>query len=164
MKKLLTGAMLALCLTTVFCLTACEEDNGVMERPDYTSVKYKLTLSNDLLRYYNVTAIYNTVDGRTDSVTVIEPYWEFKDNKEGEHRNGFLFRAYATRKDPLPALLSNIDEYELQAEYGHETYTKKTSATNTGAEEVLNIKVKKESIETYVESHPVISICNFKAN
>jgi hypothetical protein len=163
MKKTFIGATLALFLT-LLCLTACQEDDGVMERPDYTSVKYKLVLSSDLLRYYDVTAVYNTLDGHTDSTRVDQEYWEYKEKKDGEHRNGFLFRAYATLKDPVPALLRNVDEYELKAEYGHETYTKKTSATNTGANEVLNIKVKKESIETYVTSHSVISICHFKAN
>ena len=66
MKKASTFTLISLLILDMsgIILVSCgDDDDGVMERPDYTSINYKLALSADLLRFYNIKATYVTVSG-----------------------------------------------------------------------------------------------------
>ena len=54
MNKLKKGWW-ALALLAMVCLAAaCGDDDGVMDRPDRTQVRYKLSLGSGWLQLYNV--------------------------------------------------------------------------------------------------------------
>ena len=159
MKRLLTTA---LCCTLLIFLAGCHGDSGdgVMERPDYTSVNYKLTVSQALLHFYHVNITYVDVSGRerTEEMSTME--WNFFEKTDGEHDIDFKMNVTATARGVAPAQNDGQDSYTLACEYSVEYYTKPTSAKRT-ARQALNTTVKKESMEAYMQEHSTIALVNY---
>lgn len=161
MKKNFISTWATICLALFLCLSSCGEDDGVMERPDYTSIIYKLTLSSEMLSFYDVTATYITVNGEEKTETITDGSWQFKDKKDGSHKITFKLKVIASKKDNLPQLNPKIENYHFDCTYSAEYYTKETSAKREAKESMKNT-VKRESVISYVESHPTLTLADYK--
>ena len=152
-------------IAVTMALSSCHGDSGdgVMERPDYTSIDYKLALSSELLKFYDVQVTYTTVSGEEKSEVVNIESWRFTEKAEGFHNTDFKMKVVATVKSQEPRLDEKVEEYALTCEYSAEYYTKPTSAKHM-AQETLNKKVKKSGVTAYLSEHPVITLVNYQKN
>ena len=162
MKKLLTTA---LCCTLLILLAGCHGDSGdgVMDRPNYTSVNYKLTASQALLHFYNISITYVDVSGREKTETMTNETWNFFEKTDGEHDIDFKMTVTATAKGVQPSQKDGQDAYNLYCDYSVEYYTKPTSAKRT-ARKALETTVKKESMEAYLQEHATMALVNYDKN
>ncbi len=144
-------------------ILACgDDDDGVMERPDNTSVNYQLTLSDWLLIYYDVEVTYQDVHGVEHTERVDNLNWQFKDKDQGELKN-FYLKAVATSRGQFPTLSDSLKTMVFSCDYRAEYYSKKTSAKSIH-QTPYRTTVKKENIETFVNSNPTIKLfeCTYK--
>lgn len=136
-------------------LTSCNDDDGVMERPDYTSIKYDIEVSSDFLALYNIEVEYKKINGDMVKEQVKDIVWGYKEKVDGERPIDFQMNVVATARE-LPE--GNIGKAHLLADVSMEYYTKKTSAKRmhqkTIDREITNDK-------EYVKEHPTIVIANF---
>ena len=136
-------------------LTSCNDDDGVMERPDYTSIKYDIEVSSDFLALYNIEVEYKKINGDMVKEQVKDIVWGYKEKVDGERPIDFQMNVVATARE-LPE--GNIGKAHLLADVSMEYYTKKTSAKRmhqkTIDREITNDK-------EYVKEHPTIVIVNF---
>ena len=162
MKRLLTTA---LCCSLLILLAGCHGDSGdgVMDRPNYTSINYKVTVSQALLHFYNVSITYIDVSGREKTETMTNEAWHFFEKTDGEQNIDFKMAVTATAKGVQPSLKDGMDAYNLYCEYSVEYYTKPTSAKRT-ARKALETTVKKESMETYLQEHSTLALVNYDKN
>ncbi len=154
-------SLLILAMSGLFLASCGDDDDGVMERPDYTSINYKLALSADLLRFYNIKATYVTVSGEEKTEVVESESWNKKDKVDGTHHTTFRMNVTATAKRPLPKISSDIEAYKFVCEYSAESYTKATSA-NREARVTFEKTVKKDNLEVFLEENDTISLVNYK--
>ena len=136
-------------------LTSCNDDDGVMERPDYTSIKYDIEVSSDFLALYNIEVEYKKINGDMVKEQVKDIVWGYKEKVDGERPIDFQMNVVATARE-LPE--GNIGKAHLLADVSMEYYTKKSSAKRmhqkTIDREITNDK-------EYVKEHPTIVIANF---
>ena len=136
-------------------LTSCNDDDGVMERPDYTSIKNDIEVSSDFLALYNIEVEYKKINGDMVKEQVKDIVWGYKEKVDGERPIDFQMNVVATARE-LPE--GNIGKAHLLADVSMEYYTKKTSAKRmhqkTIDREITNDK-------EYVKEHPTIVIANF---
>ena len=146
----------------VFILFACGDDDGVMERPDNTTVSYQLTLNDWLLLYYDVEVTYQDVHGVAHTERIGQENWQFKDKDEGELKNLYL-KAVATSRGTFPTLTDSIKTIYFSCDYRVDYYSKKTSAKSIHRAPYY-VTVKKENIETFINSNPTIKLfeCEWK--
>ena len=160
-----TFITLLFALVITMSLSCCHGDSGdgVMERPDYTSIDYKLTLSSELLKFYDIQATYTTISEEDKTVEINNETWRVTEKVEGYRNIDFKLKVIATAKTQEPRLDEKVDEYALTCEYSAEYYTKPTSAKRM-AQETLNKKVKKSGVTAYLSEHPVITLVNYQKN
>ena len=134
---------------------SCGDDDGVMERPDYTSIKYDLEVTSDFLALYNIEVEYKKINGDVVKEQVRDIVWGYKEKVDGERPIDFQLNIVATARE-LPE--GSINKAHLMADVSMEYYTKKTSAKRmhqkTIDREITNDK-------EYVKEHPTIVIANF---
>ncbi len=164
MKKHLIATLAVLLLVPFLHSCRPNSGDGVMERPDYTMVKYDLTFTDEFLAFYDVTVTYMTVDGRKLTETVTSISWAYSEKSEENH-SSFYLAANATckPKDKRPTLGSKVESVTFSCEYSAEYYSKATSAKrihNKGA----YATVKKENIDAYLDEHPSVKICEIDMN
>ncbi len=160
--KFKTAYLLLIAITSMILVSCGDDDDGVMERPDYTSINYKLAVSSDLLGFYNIKATYITVSGEEVTEIINTETWNKKDKLDGQHNTPFKFNVIATAKENLPNI-SGIDAYHFTCEFSAEYYTKATSAKRE-ARVTLDKTVNKEVIEKYIQENDTISLVNYKRN
>lgn len=150
-------------LAVTLALSSCHGDSGdgVMERPDYTSIDYKLALSPELLKFYDVQATYTTISEQDKTVEITNETWRVTEKAEGYRNIDFKLKVIATAKTQEPRLDEKVDEYALTCEYSAEYYTKPTSAKRM-AQVTLDKKVKKTGVTAYLSEHPVITLVNYQ--
>ncbi len=146
----------------VCLMVACGDDDGVMDRPDYTKVSYKLELGTGWLQLYDVTVEYYTADGQPKSFTMKEDKWEFEDKVDGQYKK-FFYRVTAKAKhttldptDPEIAALLAKDK-DLTYTYEYHYYEKETSA-HVIKPEMQGKVVGAGDIASYVEAHPTVKL------
>lgn len=157
--------IIAIYLTICLAFAGCHGDSGdgVMERPDYTSIDYKLTVSSEILKFYDVAVTYVNIAGEKKTDTLTIENWRFTEKNDGYYNTNFILKAVATAKATFPRLAESIDEYILTCEYSAEYYTKPSSAVRR-AQKTVDTTVKKANIATYVQEHPTLSLANFERN
>lgn len=162
MKRLLATI---LCCTLLILLACCHGDSGdgVMDRPNYTSINYKLTASQALLHFYDVSITYVDVSGREKTEMMTNEEWHFFEKTDGEHDIDFKMTVTATAKGVQPSQKDGQDAYNLYCDYSVEYYTKPTSAKRT-ARKALETTVKKESMEAYLQEHSTLALVNYDKN
>ena len=161
MKRICAITVIVICSTLLLCLNSCGEDDGVMERPDYTSIIYKLALSSDMLAFYDVTATYTNVNGEEKTEAITIETWQFKERRDGSHKLTFSLKVQARKKAVLPQLNEKKETYQFDCTYSAEYYTKETSAKREAKESMKN-SVQKEHVIDYVESHPTLLLADYK--
>lgn len=152
---------MALVMTSLLFANCGDDDDGVMERPDYTSINYKLALSSDLLRFYDITATYVNVSGEEKTESVETETWNRKDKLDGNYNTPFRLDVKAIAKQPLPKLSNDIDAYNFKCEFSAEYYTKATSAKRE-ARITFDKTVKKENLAVFLQENDTISLVNYK--
>lgn len=160
MKKIYT---LLFVWVVVGALLSCgDDDDGVMERPDNTTINYEMAINDWLLLYYNVEVTYQDVHGVEHTERVDQQNWHFKEKESGELKN-FYFKGVATARGTFPILHDTIKSITYSCDYRADYYTKKTSAKSIHKTS-LYTTVKKENIETFIGSHPTIQLfeCQYK--
>lgn len=160
-KHAFIALLLALAIT--MALSGCHGDSGdgVMERPDYTSIDYKLALSSELLNFYDVQATYTTISEEEKTVKISTETWRVTEKVEGYRNTDFKLTVIATVKTQNPRMDEKVDEYALTCEYSAEYYTKPTSAKRM-AQVTLSQKLKKAGVAAYLSEHPVITLVNYQ--
>ena len=161
MKSFRTLAFMVLLSALSICFSSCGEDDGVMERPDYTSINYKLAISQDLLSFYDVTASYTNVNGEEKTENVTSESWQYKERRDGSHKLTFTLKVQARKKEVMPRLNEEKSNYQFDCTYSAEYYTKETSAKRE-AKESMKTTVEKEHVIAYVELHPVLTLADYK--
>ncbi len=161
MKSFRTLAFMILLSALSICFSSCGEDDGVMERPDYTSINYKLAISQDLLSFYDVTASYTNVNGEEKTENVTSESWQYKERRDGSHKLTFTLKVQARKKEVMPRLNEEKSNYQFDCIYSAEYYTKETSAKRE-AKESMKTTVEKEHVIAYVELHPVLTLADYK--
>lgn len=162
-KKALITLLFALAVIMTFSSCHGDSGDGVMERPDYTSIDYKLSLSYEVLKFYDVTATYTSIDGEENTITINSQTWRYTEKVEGYRNTDFKLKVIATAKSQELRLDEKVDEYALTCEYSAEYYTKPTSAKRM-AQETLNKKLPKASVAAYLAEHPTIVLVNYDKN
>jgi len=139
---------------------SCGEDDGVMDRPDYTMVRYQITLGTGWLQLYDVTIDYLTADGQAKSLTLKGENWDFEDKVDGRYTK-FLYRVTAKAKrttfdlnDPEQAALLEKDK-DLTYAYEYYYYEKETSA-HTFKKKDQGKMVRATDVAEYVAANPEI--------
>ncbi|MBO4821076.1 MAG: hypothetical protein J5548_06385 [Prevotella sp.] len=152
-------------LAVTMTLFGCHGDSGdgVMERPDYTSIDFKLALSPELLKFYNVQATYTSISEEDKTVEITNETWRVTEKVEGYRNIDFKLKVLATVKSQEPRLDEKVDEYALTCEYSAEYYTKPTSAKRM-AQVTLDKKLKKTGVTTFLAENPVITLVNYQKN
>ena len=152
-------------LAVTMTLSSCHGDSGdgVMERPDYTSIDYKLALSPEMLKFYDIQATYTSISEEEKTVEITNETWRVTEKVEGYRNIDFKLKVIATVKTQEPRLDEKVDEYALTCEYSAEYYTKPTSDKRM-AQETLNKKLKKTAVAAYLTEHPVITLVNYQKN
>ena len=104
MKRLLATV---LCCTLLILLACCHGDSGdgVMDRPNYTSINYKLTASQALLHFYDVSITYVDVSGREKTEMMTNEEWHFFEKTDGEHDIDFKMTFTERRSGCLQPVL-----------------------------------------------------------
>lgn len=162
MNKLKKGWW-ALALLAMVCLAAaCGSDDGVMDRPDRTQVRYKLSLGSGWLQLYDVTVDYRMADGQLKTHEMKEDNWEFEDKVDGRYTR-FTYRVTANAKrttfDPndstVIALLAKDKELTYTYEFNY--YEKVNSAHRINPEAKGSI-IKAGDVAAYVTAHPQITL------
>lgn len=159
MRKIYT--ILYVCVV-VAALLSCGDDDGVMERPDNTTINYEMAINDWLLLYYNVEVTYQDIHGVEHTERVDQQNWHYKEKESGELKN-FYFKGVATARGNFPVLPDTIKSITYTCDFRGDYYTKKTSAKSVH-KTPLNTTIKKENIETYIGSHPTIQLfeCQYK--
>ena len=145
----------ALFMALGLILTSCDDDDGVMERPDYTSIKYDLEVSSDFLSLYDIEVEYKKIDGTIVKEQVKDIVWGYKEKVDGEHPIDFKVNVVATAREISK---SSASKAHLMADVSMEYYTKKTSAKRMH-QKTIDREITNDI--DYVKEHPVIVIANF---
>ena len=150
-----------LCLIAAALLNSCgDDDDGVMERPDYTSINYEVTLSDEFLSMYTVEVEYKKLSGDKEQARMDAIYWQYKEKQDGTRPIDFSLRVVAKARERVPMFSGKNDEkINLLADVSIEYYTKKTSAKRTHLRP-LDTDIEKGNAATYMEAHPTIEIAN----
>lgn len=163
MKKTFPLLALALLLLGPFFLSGCSDDD-VIERPDYTMVKYHLALGPGWLKLYDVTVDYLTADGQSRKAELKEDVWEYTDRVDGQYKRfKFVVTARAKKKTLDPNDASDIElirnSHDLTYSYEYYYYEKESSAHT--------IKKKDEGrtlgpgeAASYLQEHPTQELLN----
>lgn len=161
MKRIIQSVtlLLLLMIMTVVPSSCGDDDDGVMERPDYTSIIYKIALSEDLMNFYNVTAVYTLLDGTEITEDIQNTSWEKKDKVDGERRSQVKLTVTAKKRPAIPTYDMKRN-YLLECDYSAEYYTKTTSAKRE-ARKGLNQTVKGENIKTFLEANETILLIDY---
>lgn len=154
-------SFMILVMTSLLFANCGDDDDGVIERPDYTSINYKLAISSDLLRFYNITATYVNVSGEEKTENVDTESWNRKDKLDGKYNTSFRLDVIAIARQPLPKLSNEIDAYDFKCEFSAEYYTKATSAKRE-ARITFDKTVKKENLAVFLQENDTISLVNYK--
>ena len=147
--------LFAVLLTLGLLQTSCDDDDGVMERPDYTSIKYDLEVSSDFLSLYNIQVEFKKINGDVAKEQVKDIVWGYKEKVDGERPIDFQLNVVATAREITK---SSIDKAHLLADVSMEYYTKKTSAKRMH-QKTIDREVTND-IE-YIKEHPTITIASF---
>lgn len=153
-RKLLTLFVLFL---TFAALSSCGSDDGVMERPDYTSIRYDVEVSDAFLALYDVRVSYKKINGDVEQAQVNNLAWEYKERTDGQHPIDFTLSVVATARENIPQFTDNV---YLLADVSMEYYTKKTSAKRTHQKPV-ETTISANSVASYLHEHPTITLANF---
>lgn len=149
---------LALGLLTVAC---GDDDDGVMERPDYTSIRYDVEVSDEFLAMYEVMIEYKTLSGELVETRSDNLAWQYKEKQDGTRPIDFSIRVWAKARDRVPNLVGDKkDQIYLMADVSMEYYTKKTSAKRKH-QKPIDKKIDKAEVGKYMEAHPTIDLVSF---
>ena len=139
-------------LLTVSC---GDDDDGVMERPNYTSIKYDLEVSSDFLALYNIEVEYKKINGDVVKEQIKDIVWGYKEKIDGERPIDFQMNVVATARELSEG---SIGKAHLLADVSMEYYTKKTSAKRMH-QKTIDREITND-IE-YIKEHPTIVIASF---
>lgn len=150
---------LCILLAAVMCtlLTACGDDNGVMEY-HRTYVKYKLDVGSDFLSYYNVEITYADLEGNKKTITLTETSWDDKDDRDGDHNIVFYYDVKATLRTPVPAEFTK-DRYNMGYSYGIYWFQATTGAKSYAQD--MTTTVNKADMAKYLASRPEVNIAHY---
>ena len=162
MIKRQTFILFAIFMAIGLLLTSCgDDDDGVMERPDYTSIRYDVEVSDEFLAMYEVKVEYKTFSGELVEARLDNLAWQYKEKQDGECPIDFSIRVWAKARDRVPNLTGDKKgQIQLMADVSMEYYTKKTSAKRTH-QKPLDKKIDKAETGKYMEAHPTIDIAYF---
>ena len=148
-------SIFALFMAFGLLLTSCDDDDGVMERPDYTSIKYDLEVSSDFLSLYNIDVEYKKINGDQAKEQVKDIVWGYKEKVDGERPIDFQLNIVANAREITK---SSSGKAHLIADVSMEYYTKKTSAKRLH-QKTIDREITND-IE-YIKEHPTIVIASF---
>lgn len=160
MKKLLCLGLLAVAAAA---FTACSDDSndGLYDGVNNSYVKYKVTIDDDLLLYYDITGTYADLDGNEQVVKITSTSPEVKKFEKtgvdvGKISPKMLIRGVRNDNE---VKVDESKSYTIKNTYRVSWYSKTSTAgtsTDTLAQVLSGAKLK-----AYIDANPTLQIIKY---